>query len=222
MPLRHRWRWVSPAMERKIEAARGPQGSTWNLVCHKDCRFLRSLRLHVNAHFLLVFCPCGYHGVYPYPVTTHMASGCHSGVHHTVDANTYPEFLAVICPLVKKALVLAVLTQGFQTVLKYARQHSPMVSDKPEAVSVPDEPIHNEIEEEAESPPRALTPQPERPTRSATIEERLLRLQEDFTQLAPSLLTTTTGLCQLKDSVGGIKRRLRTRQAKYRSQAEQT
>jgi len=87
--------------------------------------------MHVSAHYLLVFCPCGQHDVYPYPVSAHMASGCHPGVHHTVDADTYPEFLAIIRPLVRKALLLAVLTQGFQTVLGYARQNSPLVSDKP-------------------------------------------------------------------------------------------
>jgi len=88
-------------------------------------------------------------------------------------------------------------------------------------MSIQDEPNHDAIEEEAESPPRDPTPKPERPTRLSTVEERLLRLQTDFTQLAPSLLTTTAGLYQLKDSVSWIKRKLCTQQAKYRSQAEQ-
>jgi len=122
--LRRR-RWVSPATERKIEAAWGPHGSTRCLVCQEDCPSIRSLRMHVNAHYLLVFCPCGQHDVYPYPVSVHMASGCHHGVHHTVDADTYPEFLVIIRPLVQKTLLLAVLTQGFQTVLGYADKTLP-------------------------------------------------------------------------------------------------
>jgi len=52
-------------------------------------------------------------------------------------------------------------------------------------MSIQDEPNHDTIEEEAEPPPRAPTPKPERPTHLATVEERLLRLQTDFTQLAP-------------------------------------
>jgi len=64
----------------------------------------------------------------------------------------YPKFLAVIRLLVKKALVLAVLTSGIQTVLEYARQQPPMVSDKPEAISITEEPAQTEIEGEVESP----------------------------------------------------------------------
>jgi len=107
--------------------------------------------MHVNTHYHLVFCPCGQHDVYPYPVIAHMASGRYPGLHYVVDADKYPEFLTVIRPLVKKALILAALTAGFQTVLKYTRQQSPMVSEKPEAVSIPDESTCDE--EEAESPP---------------------------------------------------------------------
>ncbi|KAF6028766.1 hypothetical protein EB796_001303 [Bugula neritina] len=122
---------------------------------------------------------------------------------------------------VKETLVLAVLTSGFQTVLKYARQKSSMVSDKPEAISTMEEPAPTEIEEGVEPAPRIATPPPEGPSRLATVGERLLRLQADFTQLAPDLLNTTTGLYQLKDSVGRIKRRLRAHQAKHRSQTQQ-
>jgi len=87
-----------------------------------------------------------------------------------------------------------------------------------EATSVPT-PNETEVTEEvAVSPPRPVTSPPEQPTRLVTVEERLLRLQADFTQLAPELLNTTTGLYQLKDSVGRIKRRLRARQARDRSQ----
>jgi len=68
-----------------------------------------------------------------------MASGCYPGVHYTVDADTYPEFLAIIRPLVPKALLIAALTQGFQAVLRYARQSSPLMSDKPQAMPIQDE-----------------------------------------------------------------------------------
>jgi len=157
--------------------------------------------MHVDAHYLLAFSPCGQHDVYPYPVSAHMASGCHPGVHYTVDADTYPEFLAIIYLLVWKALLLAVITQGFQAVLGYASQRSPLVSDKPEAMPIQNESSnHDATEEEVELPPsRDSTLTPERPTRLSTVEERLLRLQTEFTQLAPSLLTTTTGLYRLKD-----------------------
>jgi len=70
-------------------------------------------------------------------------------------------------------------------------------------------------------PTKERTPPPPGPSRLATVEERLLRLQAEFTQLAPDLLSTTTGLYQLKDSVGRLKRRLRARQARHRSQSLQ-
>jgi len=63
----------------------------------------------------------------------------------------YPEFLTLIRPLVKKALVLAVLTSGFQHVLKYARQQFSMVADKTKIIPTPDEPTSAEVEEELES-----------------------------------------------------------------------
>jgi len=66
------------------------------------------------------------------------------------------------------------------------------VSDKPEDVLTVDESTHDIMEEEAVSPPKAPVPRPERPTPLATIEEQLLRLQADFTQLAPSLIMTTS------------------------------
>jgi len=59
---------------------------------------------------------------------------------------------------------------------------------------------------------RETTPPPSEPSPLATIEERL---QADLTQLAPDLLSMTTGLYQLKDSVGRIKRRLRACQARH-------
>jgi len=169
----------------------------------------------VNAHFLQNFCLCGFHDVYPYPVIVHRLN-CFDGENHVVDEDTFPEYLATIRPLIKKALTLAALTSGFRTILKYARQQSPMVSSEPDLTPVPEEP--EGAEGEVMPVPRITTPPPEKPTRLATVEERLLRLQADFTHLAPDLLNTTTGLYQLKDSVGRIKRRLRARQAKYRSQ----
>jgi len=72
----------------------------------------------VSAHFLLAFCPCGHYDVYLYPATVHEIKSCYPGENHIVDAD---EFLAIIRLLVKKALVLAVLTSGFQTESKYAR-----------------------------------------------------------------------------------------------------
>jgi len=70
--LRRRYRWVSPATEKKIEEAWGPRGRRQICrICHEERLSHRSLRLYVNAHFLLNFCPCGYHNVYPYPVIVH-------------------------------------------------------------------------------------------------------------------------------------------------------
>jgi len=72
---------------------------------------------------------------------------------------------------------------------------------------------------EASNPPDEETPAPTGPNRLATAEERLLRLQEEFTQLAPDLLSTTMGLNELKGSVECLKRRLRARQARHRIQS---
>jgi len=174
------------------------------MVCQEKC-----LRMHVEAHYLVNFCPCGEHDVYPYPVCAHMMGGCFPEVHYTMDEDSYPQFSAIMRPLVKKALLLAVITDGFQTIIESARERAPLVSDKPEAMSMSEEsPDCNSqtLEEEVEPPPKELTPRPERSSRLATGEKRLLRLQTDFTQLAPSLLTATTGLYQLKNSVGQIKK----------------
>jgi len=72
-----------------------------------------------------------------------------------------------------------------------------------------------------DEPEKDETPPPPGPSQLATVEERLLRLQAEFTQPAPDLLSTTTGLYQLKDSVGRLKRRLHSRQARHRSQSLQ-
>jgi len=226
-PLRRRWRWVSPQTEEEIETAWGSRGRTRCQICGEDCASHRSLKLHVNAHLLLTFCPCGYNDVYPYPVTRHRAAGCFPGENYVVDAKLYPEFLTYIRPLVKKAMLLAVLSSGFQRVLDNARQQSPLVSDRPPITYTPEETTYPEEGEisptpakrrtRSPSPPlrRRRTPSPD-PVRLATVEERLLRLQEEFTQLAPDLLNTTTGLFQLKGSVCRMKRKLRTCQAKHR------
>jgi len=66
---------------------------------------------------------------------------------------------------------------------------------------------------------KALTPAG--PNQLATVEERLLRLQKEFTQIAPDLLSTTMGLSELKDPVGRLKRRLRARQAQHQIQSLQ-
>jgi len=216
--LRQRHRWVSPVTERKIEEAWGPKGRRQVCqVCQEERLSHRSLRLHVNAHFLLNFCLCGYHDVYPYPVTVHRMN-CFPGENPVVNEDTFLEYLAIIRPSVIKALTLAALTSGFQTILKYACQQSPMVSNKPDPTPVPEQP--EEAEGAVVSVPRTATPPPEKPNRLATVEERLLGLQADFTQLAPDLLNTTTGLYQLKDSVGRIKRRLCGRQVRHRSKTQ--
>jgi len=55
---------------------------------------------------------------------------CFPGENHFGDEDTFSEYLAIIRPSVKKDLTLAALTSGFQTILKYARQQSPMVSNE--------------------------------------------------------------------------------------------
>jgi len=178
----------------------------------------RTLRLHVDAHFLLYFCPCGFHDVFPYPVTLHKMD-CFVGENHIVDEDCFPKFVDTIRPVIKKAITLAVLDVGFQQLLFPAHQQSPLIRSPPTASSVTTD----------DKPDGATPPEPEKkepppqpgPSRLATVEERLLRLQEEFTQLAPDLLITTTGLYQLKDSVGRLKSRLRARQARHRSQSLQ-
>jgi len=141
---------------------------------------------------------------------------CFAGESHVVDEDTFPEYLTIIRPLIKKALTLAAFTSVFQTILTFARQQSPMVSTTPTSVPVSGDPEVTDAVVASVS--QDATPPPEGPTRLATVEERLLCIQADFIQLASDLLNTTTGLYQLKDSVGRIKRRLRARQARHRSQ----
>jgi len=175
-------------------------------------------RLHVDAHFLLHFCPCGFHDVYPYPVIVHKMD-CFAGEGHVVDEDCFPQYLDTIRPVIKKALTLAALTSGFQTLLTAACQQSPMVKTPPATpVAANDTPVEDGT---TIIPTKEKTPPLSRPSRLATVEERLLRLQAEFTQLTPDLLSTTTGLYQLKDSVRRLKRRLRARQARHRSQSLQ-
>jgi len=182
-------------------------------VCHEERPSHRALRLHVDAHFLLDFCPCGFHDVFPYPVLLHKMD-CFAGEGHVVDKDCFLQYIDAIGPVIMKAITLAVLDAGFQRLLIAARQQSPMIRSLPAAPVTTND----------ETPPRPekeKTPTPPGPSRLATVEEPLLRLQAEFTQLTPDLLSTTTGLYQLKDSVGRLKRRLRAHQARHRSQSLQ-
>jgi len=209
--LRQRDRWVSPATEKRIEEAWGPRGRRQVCqVCHIRCPSHRALRLHVDAHFLLHFCPCGFHDVFPYLVTVHKMN-CFAGENHVVDKDCFPQYVDAIRPVIKKAITLAALDVGFMNLLFAARQQSPMIRSLPTVSSVTTDDEPND--ETPPKPEKEESPPSPGPSRLATVEERLLRLQKEFTQLTPDLLSTTTGLYQLKDSVGRLKRRLRARQA---------
>jgi len=200
--LCQRDRWVSSTTEKKIEEAWGPKGPCHICqVCQMKCFSHRALQVHVDAHFILHFCPCGFHDVFPYPVTVHKMN-CFPGENHIVDEDYFPAFINAILPVLKKAITLAALDVGFQQLLFAARQQSPLVRSPPTVTA--DNAMPTETGE-------SKRPPPPKPSRLATVEERLLRLQEEFTQLAPDLLSTTTGLYLLKDSVGRLKRRLRAR-----------
>jgi len=141
---------------------------------------------------------------------------CFAGEGHVVDADCYPQYVEAIKPVIKRALTLAALSTGFHTLLTAARQKSPMVKDTVTTLARPNDTlpdVGDHVKEE--------TPTPAGPSQLATVEERLLRLQGEFTQLAPDLLNTTTGLNQLKGSVGRLKRRLRARQVRHRAQSLQ-
>jgi len=175
------------------------------------CPSHRALQLQVDAKFLLHFCPCGFHDVFPDPVIIHKMD-CFPGENHVVDEYCFPAFLDAIRPVLKKAITLAALDVGFKQLLFTARQQSPLIRSPPTVTADNATPTETE---ESKRPP------PPKPSRLATVEERLLRLQEEFTQLAPNLLSATTGLYQLKDSVGRLERRLRACQARHRSQSLQ-
>jgi len=165
--LCQRDRWVSPIKEKKIEETWGPRGfSHICQVCQKKCFSHRALRLHVDAHILLYFCPYGFHDVFPYLLTLHKMD-CFAGENHIVDEDCFLAFVNTIRPVIKKAITLAALDVGFQQLLFTARQHSPLIRSPPTVTTdntTPPETGKNE-------PP----PQP-RPSRLATVEERLLRL----------------------------------------------
>jgi len=122
MVLRRQLRWVSWMTERRIEEAWRPKG------LHQTCQVYQeerpshcALRLHVNAHFLLHFCPCGFHDVYRYHVIVHKID-CFAGEGHVVDEDCFSQYLDIIRPVIKKAVTLAALTSGFQMLLTAARQ----------------------------------------------------------------------------------------------------
>jgi len=214
--LRQQHRWVSPAMEKKIGEAWGPRGLRQICqVCWEERPSYRTLRLHIDAHFLLHFCPCGFYDVFPYPVIVHKMD-CFAGEGHVVDKDCFSQYIDAIQPVIKKAITLTALDAGFQMLLITARQQSPMIRRLAAAPVTTDDERTND-----ETPPRPekeKTPPPPGPSQLATVEERL---QTEFTQLTPDLLNTTTGLYQLKDSMERLKRRLRTCQARHRSQSLQ-
>jgi len=118
-------RWVSSTTEGKIEEAWGPKGPYHICqVCQTKCFSHRALRLHVNAHFLFHFCPCGFHVVFPYPVTVHKMN-YFPGENHVVDEDCLPAYLNAIRLVLKKAITLAALDVEFQQLLSNARQQSP-------------------------------------------------------------------------------------------------
>jgi len=116
--LHQQHRWVSPTTEKKIEEAWGPRQICG--VCHMRCPAYRALRLQVNARFLLHFCPCGFHDVFPYPVFVH-------------KLDCFPQYIDTIRPVIKKATTLAALDVGFQMLLTISRQQSPMIRSSPAA-----------------------------------------------------------------------------------------
>jgi len=217
--LCHRHRWVSPATEKRIEEAWGPRGPRQICqVCRQERPSHRALRLHVDAHFLLHFCPCGFHDVFPYPVIVHKMD-CFAGEGHVIDKDCFPQYVDAIRPVMKKAITLAALNSGFQMLLITAHQRSPMIRNLPATpVTTDGKPTSDEITPISQ---KEMTPPPPGPSRLVMVEERLLRLQAEFTQLAPDLLITTAGLYQLKNSVGRLKWSLRARQARHRSQSLQ-
>jgi len=209
--LRQRHRWVSRATEQRIEEAWGPTGPGQICqVCQEERSSHRALRLHVDAHFLLHFCLCGFQDVFPYPVIVHKMD-CFAREGHLVDEDCFPQYVDAIRPVIKKAITVAASTSGFQALLTIARQRSTMIRSSPATpIATDDKPTNDGT---TPMPKKEKTPPPPGPSQLAMVEERLLRLQVEFTQSAPDLLNTTTGLYQLKDSVGRLKRRLRARQA---------
>jgi len=214
--LRQRRRWVSQRTDELIEDAWGPRGPQRVCqICHEELPSHNALRLHVNAHFLLHFCPCRFHDVYPYPVTLHKLD-CFTGESHVVDADQYPEYMEAIKPVIRRALTWTALSSGFDTLLTEACRKSPLVRDEAVTYIGP-----ANSPQEVESTVSGEDPVSAGPSRLDVVEERLLRLQEECIQLAPDLLNATTGLYESEGSVGRLKRRLRARQARHRTQSLQ-
>jgi len=116
--------------------------------------------------------PCGFHDVFPYSVTVHKMN-CFPGEYHDVNEDCFPAYLNAIRPVLKRAINLAALDIGFQQLLANARQQSPLIKNPPTVAA--DNATPPETEESKCPPP---------PSRLARVEERLLRLQEEFTHLA--------------------------------------
>jgi len=167
--LHQRHRWVSPATEKKIGEAWGLRGPRLICgVCHMRCPSHRALRLQVDAQFLFHFCPCGFHDVFPYPVIIHKLD-CFAGEVHTIDQDCFPQYIDTIRPVIKKAIILAALDVGFQMLHTTARQQFPLIRSPPPATTDNATPPETG---ESERPPQP------KPSRLATVEERLLRLQD--------------------------------------------
>jgi len=143
---------------------------------------------------------------------------CFAGEGHVVDEDCSPQYLDTIRP-VSRRLWPGCTNLGIPDITD---DRPPMIPHGEDSASYPvtsnDTPADDGT---TIIPTKEKTSPLPRPSRLATVEERLLRLQAEFTQLAPDLLSTTTGLYQLKDSVGRLKRRLRGRQARHRSQSLQ-
>lgn len=140
------------------------------------------------------------------------------GAIFTVDEDNVPDFFNVIRPLIYKTLLLAVLSQGFPLHHDVNPDFWALIPDRyrqlePGSASPP-RPNRRQEGNKANRTPSASssTPRHINPTRSGV--HRLRRLQVGFGQVVPQLLAVMTGMKQLKDSVGRIKRKLRSRESK--------
>jgi len=134
--------------------------------------------------------------VYPYPVIVHKMN-CFAGEGHVVDEDSFLQYLDAIRPVIKKALTLAALTSGFQTLLTAARKQSPMIKTlSVTPVISKDTPADDGvmIPTTKEKTPSPWTQPTGYSGRAASAVTSRIH--------ATSLLSTTTGLYQLKDSVG--------------------
>jgi len=147
-----------------------------------------------------------------------LRADCYVGAIFTVDADNYPDFFDVIRPLICKALLLTVFSQRFPLhhhvmsdyralIPDYSRQSGPTSPSPPR-------PNRRQEENKADRTPSVPSSTPGHINPTPNIENRLRRLQVGFGQLVPQLVAVTTGLNQLKDSVGLIKRKLCTQKSK--------